>query len=236
MEKKNIKQNTLAGFVEGDKPIVFADHREASSEVAEFLRRKGAEVREIMLDIGDYLISERVVIERKTAGDFLASLIDGRLFNQLANMLSYEKPLLIIEGTPRELFFMRNINTNALIGALTSIALDFKVPIIFSESKAQTAEYIYIIAKRIQQKAGKEISLRKKPALALREWQQFIVESLPLVGPKTAKMLLKKFGSVRGVFNASAKELESLPNIGPKKAKKIIKIIEAKYNDRENEK
>ena len=148
-------------------------------------------------------------------------------------MLSYEKPLLIIEGTPRELFFLRDINANALMGALSTIALDFRIPILFSESKAQTAEYIYIIAKRIQQKARREISLRKKPALALKEWQQFIVESLPLVGPKTAKILLKKFGSVKGVFNASVKELESLPNIGPKKAKKIIKIIEAKYIDEE---
>ncbi len=233
MKKRIIKQNTLAGFVDSDKPLVFADHREASSEVAEFLRRKGAEVKEIMLDIGDYLISEQVVIERKTANDFLASLLDGRLFNQLANMLSYEKPLLIIEGTPRELFFLRDINANALMGALSAIALDFRIPILFSESKAQTAEYIYIIAKRTQQKARKEISLRKKPALALKEWQQFIVESLPLVGPKTAKILLKKFGSVKSVFNASVKELESLPNIGPKKAKKIIKIIEAKYIDEE---
>lgn len=227
------KQDTLAKYVKSDKPIVFADVRESHSEVAEFLRRKGADVREIMLEIGDYLISDQIVIERKTASDFLASLIDGRLFNQLTQMLNYEKPLLIIEGTPRELFFLRNINANALIGALASIALDFRVPILFSDGRAQTANYIYIIAKRAQQSKEKEISLRKKQAFSLKEWQQFIVESLPGVGPKTAKSLLKHFGSVKAIFNASLKDLEKIPGMGKRKAKKIIEVLESKYNNKE---
>ncbi|MCD6478513.1 MAG: hypothetical protein J7L44_01350 [Candidatus Diapherotrites archaeon] len=230
---KGVEQHTLIKYLSGDKPIIFADYREISSEVVEFLRRKGAEVKEMQLEVGDYLISKEVVIERKTASDFLNSLMDGRLFNQLASMLSYDKPLLIVEGTPRELFVLRDVNKNALIGALAAISLDFRVPILFSESKAQTANFIYIIAKRIQQGKDREISLRKKRAMSLKEQQQFIVESLPLIGPKTAKRLLQHFGSVRGVFSATQKELESIPNIGKKKAKKIIEIIEAKYIDAE---
>jgi len=224
------KQETLTRYIKCEKPIIFADYRELGCNVTELLRRKGAEVRETKLEVGDYLISGKVVIERKTAADFLNSLVDGRLFEQLRNMLSYEKPLLLIEGTPRELFVIRNINSNALIGALASITLDLGIPILFSDSDAQTADILYIIAKRIQIPNGKEVALHKKRRLALHEQQQFIVESLPYVGPKLAKALLKRFGTVKAVFNASRKELEEIEKIGPKKAKKIIEVLEAKYN------
>lgn len=223
------KQATLTKYVKCEKPIIFADYREMGCNVVELLRKKGADVKEMRLEVGDYLISEKVAVERKTASDFVGSLIDGRLFEQLRNMVEYEKPLLIIEGTPKELFLVRNISSNAVLGALASITLDFGVPVLFSEDEAQTADLLYIIAKRIQMPNEKEISLRKKRKLSMPEQQQFIVESLPLVGPKTAKALLKKFGSVRGVFSATKKELEEIPNIGPKKAKKIIEVLDTKY-------
>ncbi len=216
---------------DGKGLLVFADHRESACLVIEFLESMGCRVQKMLLETGDYVISNKVVVERKSASDFLSSLMDGRLFSQLVNLgEAYEQPLLLIEGTPNELFALSNIHRHAIIGALTSIALNYRVPVLFTENPRGTAEFIYVIAKRLQSGKERDIALRKgKPGLTLSEQQRYVVESLPLVGPKTAKRLLEKFGSVHSVFNADARELEKLEKFGPKKAKKIRKLLDSKY-------
>ena len=89
------------------------------------------------LEIGDYILSKDVCVERKTIEDFVNSMIDGRLFTQLVNLReSYPKPLILVEGNFEEIFNLRNIHKNSIIGALTSIALDYQTPII--NTKTQT--------------------------------------------------------------------------------------------------
>jgi len=227
--QKTIKQKTLGA--ESGKIVVFADHRERACRVVPFLESMGCEVRKAQLEVGDYIISNTVAIERKSIQDFVTSIIDGRLFNQLVSLAgSYEKPLLLLEGRSHEMFLISNMHKNALIGVITSIALNYRVPVLFAETERETAEFIYVIAKREQSKNKNEIALRKgKPGLTLEEQQRYIVESLPMIGPKSAKRLLETFGSVRGLFNANEKELEKVEKMGPKKAIKIRKLIDSKY-------
>lgn len=61
------------------------------------------------------------------------------------------------------------------------------------------------------------------------EQQLFIVESLPNIGPVNAKNLLKHFGSVSAIFNASETQLQEVEGIGKKTAKEIRDVIESKY-------
>ncbi|MEM0360205.1 MAG: ERCC4 domain-containing protein [Candidatus Diapherotrites archaeon] len=229
-KEKKIMQKTLACGKE--KIIVFADHRERDCKVTDFLESMGCEVKKMQLEIADYVISNTVAIERKQAQDFLNSLLDGRLFSQLVFLAeSYNQPLLLIEGRSHEIFSLSNVHKHAIIGALTSIALNYRIPVLFAETERETAEFIYVIAKRLQEGKDKEIALRKgRPGLTLEEQQRYVVESLPLVGPKTAKRLLEQFGSIKGVFNASEKDLEKVEKIGPKKAIRIRKLVEAKYS------
>ncbi len=63
----------------------------------------------------------------------------------------------------------------------------------------------------------------------MKEQQLFIVESLPNVGPVTARKLLEKFKSVGDVFSASADDLKKVEGIGDKIAKNIRAIIESDY-------
>jgi len=226
---KKVKQQTLGGS--NNKIVVFADHRERACKVVPFLESLGCEVRKAQLEIGDYIISNTVAIERKSVRDFIKSIIDGRLFNQLVFLAdSYEKPLLLLEGRPHELFSLTNMHKNAVIGVLTSIALNYRIPVLFSETERETAEFIYVIAKREQSANKNEISLRKgKPGLTLNEQQRYTVESLPMIGPKSARRLLEKFGSVNALFNANEKELEAVEKMGPKKAVKIRKLLDGKY-------
>lgn len=237
MERERAKQETLGKHLKEKKNqiVVYVDSREQNSAIADKLESLGCEVHVKMLDVGDYVLSDAVVVERKTIADFLQSIIDGRLFEQLVNMKSnYEKPLLLIEGDISKIYSIRNIHKNSIIGALTSAALNYQVPIMFTGSVRETVDFLHNIAKREQLGSSKDIRLRiGRKKMTLAEQQRFIVESLPFVGPKMAKALLKKFGSVREIANAYSKDLQTVENLGEKKAKHIKKVFRAKYKEEE---
>lgn len=231
------KQTTLGKFAaeKNDKVEIFVDTREQASSVVRELTELGAIIRVKQLEVGDYIVGPEVAIERKTTEDFLNSMIDGRLFNQLKNMSeSYQTPVIILEGNPFELFSLRNIHKNAIIGALSSISIDYRIPILFSQDSKETAEFVFIMARREQLGKEKDLRLRTgRKGLTLTEAQQFVVESLPMVGPTMAKSLLGHFKTVRGIVNASEKELQEVDNMGEKKAKKIGKLLNARYKEKE---
>ena len=80
---------------------IIADHRETESGLIQLLKDKNVlvEVRKVLY--GDYIINKTLTIERKTARDFLISIIDGRLFTQLSNLKKFcIKPILLVEGNP----------------------------------------------------------------------------------------------------------------------------------------
>jgi len=235
---KGAGQQSLANF--GAKPEdigkdgrirIFVDTREKSREILRMLRDK-ADIDIKQLEVGDFILSDRVIAERKTVEDFLASVIDKRLFAQAAEMVrNFSRPVLIIEGRT-DIYSIREINPNAVRGAIASLALDFGISIIYSRDEEDTASFLYMIAKREQEDEKREIALRgeKKPVL-LEEKQRYVIESLPNVSAVLAKRLLARFGSVSGVMNASKSELMGVEGIGEGKAEEIIKIIRSKYHN-----
>jgi len=234
-EKKIGPQTTLMKYTsqKEDEVNIYVDTREQASSVTIKLKNLGANVNVKQLEIGDFIISNKIVIERKTIEDFLNSLMDGRLFNQLKLMTSnYDAPLIILEGNQHELFTTRNIHENAIKAALASIALNYRVPILYTTDVEDTAKLVYLIAKREQNGKENEIKLRfGRKGLTTQEQQQYLMEGFPLVGPSLAKALLKNFGTVRAAINASIKELKEVEKMGPKKAKKIHEVLNAVFGE-----
>jgi len=212
---------------------VYVDQRERNSGIAKKLSEMGVEVRIHQMEVGDYMVSEGVAIERKTVSDFLQSLIDKRLMEQMSNLSrNFEVPLLIIEGDNFSLYTERNIHPNAIRGAMASIAVNFGVPVIFTRDADDTASFLHILAKREQDATDKEIALRgSKRAMSTAEQQRFIVESLPNVSAVLAKRLLKHFGTVQKIFDAGSMQLQEVDGIGSKKAQEIKRVIRAKYEE-----
>jgi len=99
-----------------------------------------------------------------------------------------------------------------------------------TKNNFETASLLQVIAKREQIDDSKDFSYHfdKKP-LTLKEQQEYIVSSLPGIGPTLAKPLLKKFGSVRGIVNAEKEDLEKVDKLGPKKAENIKEVMDSKY-------
>lgn len=76
------------------------DHSEREAPLLELLRQSSTfDVRISRLTVGDYLINDEILIERKTIVDFAASLVDGRLFPQAARLArDGHRTLILIEG------------------------------------------------------------------------------------------------------------------------------------------
>lgn len=209
---------------------VYVDQREIRSHVAHSLEKLGVEVILRTLEVGDYVVSDRVGIERKTAEDFLNTFIDGRdIFNQISDLArAYSRPLLIIEGDG--IYTKRQIHPNAIRGALSAIAIDFSVPVLFCKDEEDTAELINVIARREQTDSKKEINLHgNKTASTLPEQQEYVVSAISEIGPVVAKNLLKHFGSVERIMTASREELMAVELVGPKTADRIKEVVSGAY-------
>ena len=219
---------------EKSNPVVFADSREGNSKVIRHLSEMEIDVQIRSMAVGDYQVSDEVVIERKTAKDFVDSIIDKRLFKQARELSEeFKRPLLILEGDD---IYNGMIHPNAVRGTIAAIAIDFGISIIPTRNSEDTAAMIKRIAVREQSGERVNIQIRtdKKPT-SLWEQQLFIIESLPNIGPVNAKNLLKHFGSVEKVISASEEELQEVEGIGKKTAKNIRKVVESKYLYFENE-
>lgn len=65
---------------------ITADFREVPSKIPEILKNLAAHVELAQLKTGDYILNDKVVVERKSRDDFILSIIQGRLFSQCARI------------------------------------------------------------------------------------------------------------------------------------------------------
>jgi Fanconi anemia group M protein len=212
------------------KVKIYIDNRE--SPLIKKLLKEKADIELVQLEVGDYILSDRVCAERKTIDDFLSSIIDKRLLTQAAELKrNFECPILILEGW-KDLYTQRNMHPNAIRGALAALAIDFNIPVIPSQDEEDTSGILYMIARREQEDEKRAVSLRgeKKP-MTLSEKQQYVIESLPNVSAVLSKRLLEKFDSVQNVMNASEKELTQVEGIGEKKAEEIRNVIKSSHKN-----
>jgi len=202
-----------------NKTVIVIDNREKNSLVPSFLSSEEIKVIFKQLPIGDYIINE-IAVERKTLADLQSSIINKRLVQQLSELKQYPKHLLIIEGMPNKDASRLFIHENALRGFLLSVVLEYNVPIMFTQDEEETAKYLFVLAKKSRKT---DFSLRpKKQIKNSKEQVQFILEGFPGIGPKTAKILIKEFKTLKNIFDAS--EL-SLNKILGGKAPDFYKII-----------
>jgi Fanconi anemia group M protein len=188
-------------------PIII-DTREKQSLISATLLERKAKIKYEKLDIGDYLIGD-TIIERKTFSDFVGSMINKRLINQLREIKKYPKHFLIIEGFYYD-YNKFNVHENAIRGMLLSIAVDFQVPVIFTEDEEDTVNFLILTAKKYE-KPQQEFAIRQtKTPKTEEEQKQFILEGFPGVGPAAAKNLLDKFPTLQEIFNSTEEELQNI--------------------------
>ncbi|MFH1174664.1 MAG: DEAD/DEAH box helicase [archaeon] len=210
-------------------PVIVVDYREKNSAVVKALHDSANVTIEMrQLDQGDYLISDDIIVEYKRIPDFVDSIVDGRLLEQLRQLKSFAKPILLLEGT-EDVYSCRRIHPNAINGMLAMIATGYAFPILWAKNEHEAAGLLLALAKREHSTEKRPFSFHANKPLSRKEQQEFIVSSLPGIGSTLAKPLLEKFGSVSSVLSASKEALQDVPLVGEKKAKLIRDVLEEEY-------
>ncbi len=213
-------------------PRVIIDQRELRSPVAKGLDRLGVDIIFKTLEVGDYVMSDRVAAERKTGEDLLKSWVDEKkLFGQIKDLCdAYERPILIVEGGLDQLFTLRNIHPSAVQGMLNTIAVSFRCPTLYSLNAAETAEIICRLAEREQCEEKRPVIMHgKRSQLTPNGLKEYVVSSIPDVGPVVSTNLLTELGSVEAVFTASEERLMEVEEVGPITAKWIREVVGGPY-------
>lgn len=201
------------------------DHSEARSALLNVVCRSGTfEVRMADLATGDYLIDNEVLIERKSIADLAASLIDGRLFPQVARLAhSRYRSLLLIEGpTPASI---PDVHSHALEGALISIAAMWRIPVLYSSDSEQSARMLRLLADQVRGPQERILRRFDRKPKRLASRRLFLLQGLPGVGPALAQRLLGHFGTIENVVTADASALIQVRGVGPKKASRIRELV-----------
>lgn len=204
---------------------IIADYREKPSGIIEMLRKDSCRTVVQEISCGDYIINNYITVERKTALDFLVSIIDGRLFRQVANLRkNCQRPILVIEGNPYQ--ERLNVDSRAIKGALINVQTIWYMPVLYSRSTADTIEIFKSIGNQCEKNCD-VVSLRGgyRPKRLISK-RIFLLQGLPQVGPVRAKRLLNHFQSVSRIMNASVAELKEVDGIGSVAAEKIREILD----------
>ena len=206
---------------------IVIDERERKSGIPKLLQAIGVNVEVKTLPIGDYIVSHETVVERKSIHDFMSSVFDGRLFDQCSRLKdNFQFPIILLEGNVDEI---ESIAENPLVfyGALSTIAVDFKIPVIPTPNAVHTAKLLVSLSSRKKSIKGPLLKKIKKSNDTQKQ-QLIVLCSLPGIGEKTAIRMLEKFGTPLKALSSSTKDLAKIPGLGESRAKKIKKMLQEK--------
>jgi Fanconi anemia group M protein len=208
---------------------IIIDNRERNLDLLESLEEHGLAITFAQLPVGDYIISDRMCVERKTTSDFESSIMNSRLFEQAKRLHdSFEKAIVIIEGDGSD----SRLGKNVLTGAMLKLYVEFNIQILNSSNAEETAYLLAKLAEKEQLEDSREPRLvGYKKAYNLYQWQLLILGSIPGVGPKLAKELIKHFKTLKNVALAAPEDLMEIDKIGKKKAEKVYEILNSEFKE-----
>jgi len=220
---------------------IVVDERERHSGIPDLLQQAGATIDFALLKVGDYIVSPNTAVERKTTNDLISSIYDGRLFVQCGNLVQhYTKSVVVIEGDIAELAFDPGKTENNLqnkkhaerlalaYDALATVALEFRMPIIHTNSPERTAQLLAaLVSKSMREGKATGPLLRKiRKTNPLNVQQLSILSSVPGIGDKLAIRMLGKFGTPQKALSAPASELAKIPGFGTARAERMRRTLD----------
>lgn len=206
---------------------VVADDRERGGGVLPHLASMtGVDLSVARLVHGDYLVDNRLCVERKTVRDFAASIIDGRLFAQARRLArTPQRACVILEGSvPLGREHVQGVRRRALQGAVVTLTLVLGLPVLRASTPAETAELMLLAARQLSQSLKGRSFRRGFGTSGGRRQRLFMLQGIPGVGAERANALLNHFATLAAVFAATEKELRGVPGIGRGLAKAIRQL------------
>lgn len=215
---------------------VVVDNREKRSSYGVAFRAHDDvnKVSEAQLDVGDFVITDSeedhdpVVFERKTPQDFVESIKNDRLENQMQAMYDRygeENAYLLVEGNRDDFDVMQysNFSTTAVHGFIGSLAARWqRVPLFCSGSWGVVDMATRISRKRFES-TGRFVF---NPSMSVEKndisYLERAVLQLDGIGPKTAEKIVEKYDSMSYFTStATVDNLTEIEGIGEKTAESI---------------
>ena len=225
--------------------MIIIDSREDSQlsrTLESFAERVKIKTEKKWLEIGDYIVGD-CCIEAKSAADFLQSVRNKRIFNQLDNMdRTYNKNIILIYGTLDDAIeylhrtqynstSWRNKLKKMFVGALTSIALHTDVKPIWVDNHRTAAHIILATTEHIDKNLIIHKELPKK--IKTDDVRVDVLSEIKGVSVEKAKALLDTFGSITEVAMSNVDDIIKHKGIGKITAENILKALnsedEVKY-------
>ncbi|KAJ0015753.1 hypothetical protein NQD34_014043 [Periophthalmus magnuspinnatus] len=211
---------------------VIVDMREFRSELPSLLHRRGLDIEPVTLEVGDYILTPDVCVERKSVSDLIGSLQSGRLYTQCLSMTRYyKKPVLLIEFDPAKPFslmsrsdFRNEISSNDVSSKLTLLTLHFpRLRILWCPSPHATAElFVELKQGRLEPDAA--------AAQAVTAESDTLPESSDLYNPGPYDFLLKMPGVNTKNYRAIVKNADSLADLAKLSQDKLTEILGSANN------
>lgn len=213
---------------------IYIDSREKGSELLRYLLNSDVKLEFTQLPVADYIVSERVGIERKTTADFSMTLKRGDLFEQLATLQqTFSKPVLLIEGTS---LYETGLHPNAVRGALSAISIDMGITIMQTRDAEDTSNLLIYLAKREQLEKKKKPRIKKKlDGDSLAQEQLALISQLPKVNRVLAERLLAEFSTPQEIINQPIDSLRKIRGIGTVLAERINLLLTTPYDESQYE-
>lgn len=208
-----------------ERPRVIVDTREFRSELPSLLHRRGLHIVPATIEVGDYIITPDVCVERKSISDLVSSLISGRLHTQTENMVRhYRIPVLLIEfdqhkpfNLQRGLYVSSDVSGQQLMSRLQLLTLHFpQLRLMWCPSPLASAQLLH----QLKQNAA-EPSLEQARAITTDADSTFLeerfhpqirnfVSKLPGVNAKNLFVILNRINTLADLPKLSKAELCSL--------------------------
>lgn len=206
---------------------VIVDLREFRSELPSLIHRRGISVQPVTIEVGDYILTPEICVERKSLNDLIGSLNNGRLYNQAQAMCRYYKrPVLLIEFNQNQPFCLQgkhlpsseNTSQN-FVSKLILLTMHFpRLRLLWCQSPYATAEIFDILkhgkeeptVAEAQAVTEKELQDSGKSSDKYNPAPQDFLLHMPGVSLKNYTLLMRKFTSLADMFKASQEELSSV--------------------------
>eukprot|EP00111_Clytia_hemisphaerica_P023677 TCONS_00069779-protein len=203
---------------------IVVDMREFGSELPNMLYCRGIELLPVTLEVGDYILTPDICVERKSVSDLIGSLNNGRLYTQCVSMTRfYRKPVLLIEFNESKSFSLQakgslknEISLQNISSKLTLLTIHFpKLRIIWSQSPQLTAE-IFEDLKSNADEPNAEVAMAVGVEGAGQQnhfyniIQQDLVDRLPGVNMKNCRHILNKFNTMKELMNTDEKTISDV--------------------------
>ena len=212
------------------------ENSELTKQVLEKASELNIQTEKQWLDIGDYVFND-VCFEAKSSFDFLQSIVNNRLWNQMDNMdRAFDNNIVILYGTMEEAIqthlshskstmpkaTQSVLLTKKFYGALGKIILDTDCTLLWVKNEKVAAQLICVVCK--MQPHDREVytpRIVKKRKISTTDLRIDVLTTIKGVSEKKAKALIDTFGSIMEIGEASSNELCALDGIGSVLAKRI---------------